>query len=100
MPIYTYHCTECGVEFDQHQNFSDPPLIKCPECGKKNLRKVFSPAGIIFKGKGWYATDHRSSSGGVNMHKEKSGGVTETKSADSSGGTPADKKAPESKSDS
>jgi putative FmdB family regulatory protein len=71
MPIYTYRCTECGVEFDQHQNFSDPPLIKCPECGKKSLRKVFSPSGIIFKGSGWYATDHRSPSGSVNIKKEK-----------------------------
>jgi putative FmdB family regulatory protein len=93
MPTYTYRCRECGVEFDQYQTFSDPPLTKCPECGKKSLRKVFSPAGIIFKGHGWYATDHRSPSGGVNIHKEKSDGGAETKSSD----TAADKKSSESK---
>jgi putative FmdB family regulatory protein len=97
MPIYTYRCTECGVEFDQHQNFSDPPLVKCPECGKKSLRKVFSPAGIIFKGSGWYATDHRSPSGGVNMHKDKTEGAEEKKASDSEA-KPSDKKIPESKS--
>ena len=74
MPIYTYRCTECGVEFEQHQTFSDPPLTKCPECGKKSLRKVFTPAGIIFKGNGWYATDHRSPSGSVNIKKDKTEG--------------------------
>jgi putative FmdB family regulatory protein len=98
MPIYTYHCTKCGVEFDQHQNFSDLPLVKCPECGKKSLRKVFSATGIIFKGKGWYATDHRSPSGRVNMQKEKPEGDTEKKPVDSATGTAPEKKSSESKS--
>ena len=63
MPTYAYQCTECGVQFERFQSFNDTPLTKCPECGKKSLRKVFTPAGIIFKGSGWYATDHRSPSG-------------------------------------
>jgi putative FmdB family regulatory protein len=98
MPIYTYRCTECGVEFDQHQNFSDLPLTKCPECGKKSLRKVFSPAGIIFKGHGWYATDHRSPSGGVTIKKDKAESSTEKPASDSQPGSSSEKKAPESKS--
>jgi len=71
MPTYTYRCTNCGVEFDQYQSFSDAPLIQCPECGKKTLRKLFVPVGIIFKGKGFYATDNRSPSGQANAPKEK-----------------------------
>ena len=63
MPVYTYRCENCGVQFDESQKFSDTPLVKCPECGKKSLRKVFQPVGIVFKGSGFYATDHRSSSG-------------------------------------
>ena len=63
MPIYTYRCENCGVQFDQPQKFSDPPLSKCPECGKKTLLKVYQPVGIVFKGSGFYATDHRSPSG-------------------------------------
>ena len=63
MPIYTYRCTSCGVRFDQQQKFSDPPLTRCPECSKKTLQKVFQPVGIVFKGSGFYATDHRSPSG-------------------------------------
>ncbi len=64
MPVYTYRCDNCGIQFDQHQKFSDPVLTKCPECGKKSLKKVLYPVGIVFKGSGFYATDHRSPSGG------------------------------------
>ncbi len=64
MPVYTYRCESCGIRFEQTQKFSDSPLTRCPECGKKSLRKVFQPVGIVFKGSGFYATDHRSPSGG------------------------------------
>ncbi len=63
MPIYTYRCESCGVQFERHQSFNDEPLKRCPECNKNSLRKVFTPAGIVFKGSGWYATDHKSPSG-------------------------------------
>jgi putative FmdB family regulatory protein len=63
MPVYTYRCTNCGFLFDQQQKFSDTPLTRCPECSKKTLQKVFQPVGIVFKGSGFYATDHRSPSG-------------------------------------
>ncbi|HEX2981629.1 MAG TPA: zinc ribbon domain-containing protein, partial [Anaerolineaceae bacterium] len=53
----------CGVQFDRFQKFSDQPLTRCPECGKKSLRKVYSPVGIVFKGSGFYSTDNRSPSG-------------------------------------
>ena len=63
MPIYTYRCENCGVQFDQSQKFSDSSLTRCPECGKKTLHKVYTPVGIVFKGSGFYATDNRSPSG-------------------------------------
>ncbi len=63
MPIYTYRCENCGVQFERSQKFSDTPLTRCPECGKKTLRKVYMPVGIVFKGSGFYSTDHRSPSG-------------------------------------
>lgn len=63
MPIYTYRCENCGVRFERQQKFSDAPLTRCPECGKKALHKVYTPVGIVFKGSGFYATDHRSPSG-------------------------------------
>jgi putative FmdB family regulatory protein len=63
MPIYTYRCENCGVQFERRQHFTDAPLTRCPECNKKALRKVYTPVGIVFKGSGFYATDHRSPSG-------------------------------------
>jgi putative FmdB family regulatory protein len=63
MPVYTYRCSNCGVQFEKQQSFSDQSLIRCPECGKRALKKVYLPVGIVFKGSGFYATDHHSPSG-------------------------------------
>jgi putative FmdB family regulatory protein len=74
MPVYSYRCKNCGVQFDQRQNFSDPPLSRCPECSKNSLQKVFQPVGVVFKGSGFYSTDHRSPSGKGRFSKnDKSG---------------------------
>ncbi|MCB2214228.1 zinc ribbon domain-containing protein [bacterium] len=86
MPTYTYHCDNCGVRFDQYQKFSDDPLVVCPECGEPALRKVYQPVGIVFKGKGFYATDNRSPSGQSyssdkeDSSKKESDSKSETKS--------------------
>ena len=72
MPIYTYRCENCGVQFERRQKFSDEPLIRCPECNKNSLRKVYLPVGIVFKGSGFYATDNRSPSGSRNTTKSSS----------------------------
>jgi putative FmdB family regulatory protein len=76
MPIYTYRCESCGVQFERSQKFSDASLTRCPECGKKTLRKVYTPVGIVFKGSGFYSTDHKSPSGAPRL----SGGPAESKS--------------------
>jgi putative FmdB family regulatory protein len=60
------------VQFDRRQKFSDPPLKVCPECSEPALRKLYQPVGIVFKGSGFYATDHRSPSGGGSKGKERS----------------------------
>ena len=70
MPIYTYRCENCGVQFERRQKFTDDPLKHCPVCKKNTLRKVYLPVGIVFKGSGFYATDNRSPSG--NRTKSKS----------------------------
>lgn len=57
MPIYEYACTN-GHRFEVRQSYSDDPLEDCTECGAR-VRRVLHPAGVIFKGSGWYATDSR-----------------------------------------
>lgn len=84
MPVYTYRCENCGVQFERHQSFTDAPLKTCPECRKKALKKVITPTKIIFKGSGFYATDHKSPSGDSSKTKStkkegKSESKTETK---------------------
>jgi putative FmdB family regulatory protein len=83
MPIYTYRCDNCGVQFDRQQHFDDPILKKCPECGKLKLRKIFLPVGIVFKGSGFYATDHRSPSGQVSSRSDGSSKSTSESSKES-----------------
>lgn len=85
MPIYIYHCANCGYEFEHSQHFNDPHLKKCPQCGKLTLNKVFTPATVIYKGSGFYSTDHRSSSGaGSTTHKKKDEKAAEKKSESTS----------------
>jgi putative FmdB family regulatory protein len=71
MPVYTYRCENCGVQFDRQQRFSDAPLTRCPECDEDALRKVYTPVGIVFKGSGFYATDNRSPSGASRSASEE-----------------------------
>jgi len=86
MPVYTYRCENCGVQFERHQSYTDEPLKICPECRKKSLKKVISPVRIVFKGSGFYATDHKSPSGDtpkVAKKEEKKAETKETKTAES-----------------
>ena len=71
MPIYTYRCENCGVQFERQQSFQDAPLKTCPECRKKALKKVIAPVGIVFKGSGFYSTDHHSASGSKSRPSKK-----------------------------
>lgn len=84
MPTYVYACDSCGAQFEQFQSFKDAPLRTCPACSGE-VRRVFQPVGIVFKGSGWYITDSRKSSSG---------------SVDSGTAKPAESKPAESKTES
>ncbi|MFH1646521.1 MAG: FmdB family zinc ribbon protein [Chloroflexota bacterium] len=58
MPIYEYECNKCLHRFEVKQGFNDMPVAQCPQCNE-TARRVFLPAPIIFKGSGFYITDHR-----------------------------------------
>lgn len=59
MPTYEYACKACGTHVEVVQSFTDEPLTVCDSCGGE-LRKVIHPAGILFKGSGFYSTDRRA----------------------------------------
>jgi putative FmdB family regulatory protein len=60
MPTYEYACRDCGEHLEVVQSFTDDPLTVCPAC-EGRLRKVFSAAGIVFKGSGWHIKDYGTS---------------------------------------
>jgi putative FmdB family regulatory protein len=63
MPIYVYRCADCNTEIEKRQGFSDAPLTTCEGCSGQ-LRRVLQPAGVIFKGSGFYSTDNRNGAKG------------------------------------
>lgn len=72
MPTYEYQCSNCGRKFEIFQSIKDSPLLQCSECGKDSLKKLISvPAGLIFKGTGFYLTDYKNTSKGSDSAKTK-----------------------------
>jgi putative FmdB family regulatory protein len=61
VPTYDYQCRSCGVITEVVHSMLDEGPSACERCGGQ-LRRVFHPTGIIFKGGGFYKTDSRSSS--------------------------------------
>ena len=64
MAVYEYECENCGRRFERLQSMTAEPVRQCPECAGA-VHKVFHPAGIIFKGSGWYITDSRKATSGA-----------------------------------
>jgi putative FmdB family regulatory protein len=104
MPIYAYQCRECENEFEVRQRFSDDPLDTCTICHTEgSVFRVIQPAGVVFKGSGFYVTDTRSknaarptSSNGNGNGSENTtaNGSTENKSSEN-GATSNSKKSSE-----
>jgi putative FmdB family regulatory protein len=57
MPTYEYECNSCHHRFDARQGFNDEPVAICPKC-KGSSQRVFHAVPIVFKGSGFYCTDH------------------------------------------
>ena len=62
MPFYEYECQSCKFYTELMQKITDPPLTKCPSCGKKTMQKLISAPVFRLKGGGWYETDFKSDS--------------------------------------
>ncbi len=60
MPFYEYECANCKFYTELLQKVSDPPLRKCPSCGRSTMKKLVSAPNFRLKGGGWYETDFKS----------------------------------------
>ena len=90
MPTYEYACKDCGEHLEVVQSFRDDALTECPAC-EGRLRKVFSAAGLIFKGSGWHVKDYagsgRPSRGGANKDETSSSSSESSASGSGDGGS-------------
>ena len=107
MPTYDYQCRHCGHTIEVIHSMQESGPERCERCGGE-LRRVLFPAGIIFKGSGFYKTDSRSAGSSSSTSSSKpaaasSGAEKKAPAADSGGdgssaaGTPA-KDAPKKES--
>jgi putative FmdB family regulatory protein len=104
MPTYEYRCKSCGEHLEVVQSFKDDPLTECPNCAGE-LRKVFSPIGITFKGSGFYKTDSRATSsssrnGSSSTTADSTSGAGESSSTSSTSSSSSDGASSSTSSDS
>jgi len=88
MPLYDYRCRACSKVTEVRHGFREAYDAPCPACGG-TLARVFNPAGIVFKGSGFYVTDSRKPTSEGSSAKSDapaaSGGNAAAKSADTAG---------------
>jgi putative FmdB family regulatory protein len=92
MPTYVYRCNECGHEFEEYQSIVDKPLDTCPVCKGKVERIISGGAGFLFKGSGFYITDHRSESYRKSAAADTGGATASSSSSNSTAGSSSDSK--------
>lgn len=88
MPTYEYLCQTCGHRFEKWQKMTDDALTECPECGS-HIRRVFFPAGIVFKGHGFYKTDHGNGSVPASSSETAKSDGAAAKNDSTNGSTPS-----------
>jgi putative FmdB family regulatory protein len=92
MPRYEYKCKKCGHQFEVTHGINDN-IESCESCGGE-VRRVFHPVGIVFKGSGFYATDAKKPSNRFSGPSD-SDFKTDKDSSDGNGDKKKDDKKPE-----
>lgn len=90
MPTYVYKFVETGETIEVQQAFTDDALTEAvhPTSGRTmQVKKVFTPVGVTFKGGGFYKTDSRGSS---KTNSAGSSTSTSTSSSSDSSSTSSD----------
>ncbi len=93
MPTYVYKFVETGETIEVLQAFTDDALTEAvhPGTGETmQVKKVFQPVGVTFKGGGFYKTDSR----GGSPKTSTTPAATPAAGSDSSTATPATPAAP------
>ena len=83
MPTYVYKFVETGETIEVQQAFTDDALTEAvhPSTGESmQVKKVFQPVGVTFRGGGFYKTDSR---GGSSKSASTAPSTSSTSSTDS-----------------
>ncbi len=116
MPTYVYKFVETGETIEIQQSFKDDTLteIAHPDSGDMlEVKKVFQPVGVTFKGSGFFKNDNRGktstttpagstssdSSSSSSSDSSKSSSSDSSKSSSSSSKTKSSKPTPSKSSD-
>jgi putative FmdB family regulatory protein len=91
MPTYDYRCTRCKHRFELFHGITDDRPKSCPRCKSRAVRVPAGGAGLLFKGSGFYITDHRSKSYREKARQEKTGEGTSGGEKKPSGDTKSSK---------
>ena len=58
MPRYEFYCPSCGETFEKRLPYdSKLDVVVCPS-GHRPVRRIYSAPAVIYKGHGFYVTDH------------------------------------------
>lgn len=60
MPTYSYHCDDCGLDFDKIlpiSLYNEPQ--NCPDCNEGPARKMVTATNFILRGDGWAGKNNR-----------------------------------------
>ena len=79
MPLYDYECLANGHVFEVRQKVIEVGNAPCPTCSSDS-RRIFHSVPILFKGSGFYSTDHRKGQASSSNGKEESSSDSESKS--------------------
>jgi putative FmdB family regulatory protein len=62
MATYVFSCPTCGLTFEKALPINaDRSAVRCP-AGHRHVRRIYSATPVLFKGSGFYVTDHPSGS--------------------------------------
>ncbi len=59
MPAYDFRCKSCDRTIEVTRHARDETPVLCPGCGQQ-MKQVFHPTGVHFKGSGFHNTDYRT----------------------------------------
>ena len=83
MPLYDYECLTCAHRFEVRQRVSEVGNAPCPTCASDS-RRVFHSVPILFKGSGFYSTDHRKGQASSTANGKEESSDSESKSSSDS----------------